>query len=84
MEPNTWRGRDTFSKILSLPICASCMPNVLSSRRVFQHPRKADFTTVRDLNVRDGKLHEISRLMHDRKCILFFHHPITLAWVNET
>ena len=79
MEPNTWRERDTFSKILSLPICTSCMPNVLSSRRVFQHPRKADFPTVRDSNVWDGKLHEISRLMHDRKYILFFHHPINFC-----
>ena len=51
MEPNTRRERDTFSKILSLPICTSCMPNVSSSRRVFQHPRKADFPTVRDSNV---------------------------------
>ena len=83
MEPNTRRERDTFSKILSLSICTSCMPNVLSSRGVFQHPRKADFPTVRDSNVSDGKLHEISRLMLDRKYILFFHHPITLAWVNQ-
>ena len=82
MEPNTRRERDTFSKILSLPICTSCMPNVLSSRRVFQHPRKADFPRVRDSNVWDRKLHEISRQMHDRKYILFFHHPITLTWVN--
>ena len=87
MEPNTRRERDTFSKILSLPICTSCMPNVLSSRRVFQHPRKADFPTVEKIG--DGKLHEMRRLMHDRKYILFFHHPIctfvfTLAWVNET
>ena len=59
MEPNTWRGRDTFSKILSLPICASCMPNVLGFRRVLQHPRKVYFPTVRDSNVWDGKLHEI-------------------------
>ena len=51
MEPNTWRGRDTFSKILSLPICATCMPNVLGFRRVFQHPRKVHFPTVRDSNV---------------------------------
>ena len=75
MEPNTRRERDTFSKILSLPICTSCMPNVLSSRRVFQHHRKADFPTVRDSNVWDGKLHEISRLMHDRNYILFFSLP---------
>ena len=40
-----------FSKILSLPICASCMPNVLSSRRVFQHPRKVHFPTVLDSNI---------------------------------
>ena len=79
MEPNTRRERDTFSKILSLPICTSCMPNVLSSRRVFQHPRKADFPTVRDSNVWDGKLHEISRLMHDRKYILCFHHPVNFC-----
>ena len=79
MEPNTRRERDTFSKILSLPICTSCMPNVLSSRRVFQHPRKADFPTVRDSNVWDGKLHEMSRLMHDRKYVLFFHHPISFC-----
>ena len=59
MEPNTWRGRDTFSKILSLPICASCMPNVLGFRRVLQHPRKVYFPTVGDSNVWDGKLHEI-------------------------
>ena len=64
-----------FSKILSLPICTSCMTNVSSSRRVFQHPRKADSPTVRDLNVWDGKLHEISRLMHDRNYILFFSLP---------
>ena len=51
MEPNTRRERDTFSKILSLPICTSCMPNVSSSRRVFQHPKKADSPTVRDSNV---------------------------------
>ena len=51
MEPNTRRERDTFSKILSLPICTNCMPNVSSSRRVFQHPRKADSPTVRDSNV---------------------------------
>ena len=49
MEPNTWRGRNTFSKILSLPICASCMPNVLSSRRVFQHLRKVHFPTVLEM-----------------------------------
>ena len=59
MEPNTWRGRDTFWKILSLPICASCMPNVLAFRRVLQHPRKRYFPTVRDSNVWDRKLHEI-------------------------
>ena len=48
-----------LSKILSLPICASCMPNVLGFRRVFQHPRKVYFPTVRDSNVWDRKLHEI-------------------------
>ena len=79
MEPNTWRGRDTFSKILSLPICASCMRNVLGFRRVLQHPRKVYFPTVRDSTVLDRKLHEMSRLMHDRKYILFFHHPIILC-----
>ena len=79
MEPNTWRGRDTFSKILSLPICASCMPNVLGFRRVLQHPRKVYFPTVRDSNVWDRKLHEMSRLMHDRKYIPFFHHPINFC-----
>ena len=70
---------ETLSKILSLPICTSCMANVLSSRRVFQHPRKVHFPTVRDSNVWDGKLHEMSRLMHYRKYILFFHHPIILC-----
>ena len=45
------KARKRHLKILSLPICTICMPNVLSSRRVFQHPKKADFPTVRDSNV---------------------------------
>ena len=53
MKPNTWRERDTFSKILSLPICTSCMPNILSSRRVFQH--RIVHPTVQDSNVCDEK-----------------------------
>ena len=52
-----WNSRlesNAFSKILSLPICPSCMWNVLSSRRVFQ-PRKVYFPTVQDSNVWNGK-----------------------------
>ena len=59
--------------------CASCMPNVLSFRNIFQHHGKVHFHTVRDSNVWDGKLHEMSRLIHDRKYIIFFHHPINFC-----
>ena len=54
MKPNARLAKNAFSKILLLPIYASSMPKVLSSRRAFQ-PRKVYFPTVQDLNVWDWK-----------------------------
>ena len=54
MWPDTRLAKNAFSKLLLLLICASSMPNVLSSRRAFQ-PRKVYFPTVQDLNVWDWK-----------------------------
>ena len=79
MEPNTWRERDTFSKILSLPICTSCMPNVLSSRRVFNILGKQIFPRYEIQTFEMENCTRLADYMHDRKYILFFHHPINFC-----